>query len=64
MELVRLGKVTGPVSERIECIVDARRQDGFMVRTYADVERLMWEKLICNVAFSAPCAITGLTMAL
>jgi len=62
MELVRLGELTGPVSERVERVADAWRQAGFLVRTYADVERLVWEKLICNVAFSATCAITGLTI--
>jgi 2-dehydropantoate 2-reductase len=27
-----------------------------------DIERLVWEKLICNVAFSGPCALTGRTI--
>lgn len=59
MELVRLGERAGRVTERVETIADAWRRAGFTVRTYADVDRLVWEKLICNVAFSATCALTG-----
>ena len=62
MELVRLGERSGPVTERVELVADAWRQAGFTVRTFDDVDRLVWEKLICNVAFSATCAITGATI--
>jgi len=63
MELVRLGERDGPVSDRVERIADAWRGAGFTVRTYDDVSRLVWEKLICNVAFSGTCAVTGATIA-
>jgi 2-dehydropantoate 2-reductase len=62
MELVRLGEAKGPVSQRVEVVADAWRRAGFTVRTYDDVERLVWEKLICNVGFSGTCAVTGLTI--
>lgn len=32
------------------------------MHTYSDVDRLVWEKLICNVAFSATCAVIGATI--
>jgi 2-dehydropantoate 2-reductase len=62
MELVRLGEGSGPVSERVEVVAEAWREAGFTVRTYDDLERLVWEKLVCNVAFSATCALTGMTI--
>lgn len=62
MELVRFGERSGPVTERVERVADAWRQAGFTVRTFDDVDRLVWEKLICNVAFSGTCAITGATI--
>jgi 2-dehydropantoate 2-reductase len=62
MELVRLGEPSGPASERLEAVAEAWREAGFRVRTYDDIGQLVWEKLICNVAFSGTCAITGLTI--
>jgi 2-dehydropantoate 2-reductase len=62
MELVRMGEPFGPVSSRVEAVADAWRRAGFTVRTYDDIDQLVWEKLICNVAFSATCAVTGLTI--
>lgn len=62
MELVRMGECFGPVSERVERVAEAWRAAGFTVRTYDDIDQLVWEKLICNVAFSATCAVTGLTI--
>jgi 2-dehydropantoate 2-reductase len=62
IELVRLGECSGPVSERVESVAQAWRRAGFSVQTYDDVDQLVWEKLICNVAFSATCAITGMTI--
>jgi 2-dehydropantoate 2-reductase len=62
MELVRLGERDGPVSERVERIAEVWRGAGFTVKTFDDVARLIWEKLICNVAFSGTCAVTGATI--
>jgi 2-dehydropantoate 2-reductase len=62
MELVRLGECSGPVSERVETVAEAWRRAGFRVGTYDDIDQLVWEKLICNVAFSGVCALTGLTI--
>jgi 2-dehydropantoate 2-reductase len=61
-ELVRLGERRGPVTARTERVAGVWRNAGFSVRTYDDVEQLIWEKLICNVAFSGPCGLLGLTI--
>lgn len=60
--VLRLGEPNGPVSERVETIAAAWVAAGFNVRTYDDVPRMVWEKLICNVAFSGPCGALGFTI--
>jgi 2-dehydropantoate 2-reductase len=61
-ELVRLGERAGPVTPRIEALAALWREAGFAVRTYDDVDRLVWEKLVCNVAFSGTCSVLGRTI--
>lgn len=61
MELVRLGEYAGAgVTARVDAVADVWRSGGFKVNTYDNVHTLVWEKLICNVAFSGPCTVTGL----
>jgi 2-dehydropantoate 2-reductase len=62
MELVRLGELTGPVSPRLEAVAEAWRSGGFKVKTFDDIDQLVWEKLICNVCFSGTCAVTERTI--
>jgi 2-dehydropantoate 2-reductase len=61
-ELVRLGERSGPATPRVEAVAEIWRRAGFNVRTYDDVDRLVWEKLICNVAFSGTCSVLGRTI--
>jgi 2-dehydropantoate 2-reductase len=61
-ELVRLGERKGPATARTQRIADVWRQAGFTVRTYDDVDQMIWEKLICNVCFSGPCGLLELTI--
>jgi 2-dehydropantoate 2-reductase len=56
-ELVRLGERHGPATARIRRIAKTWEDAGFRVEVYDDVDQLVWEKLICNVCFSAACAI-------
>ena len=61
-ELVRLGEYEGPVTPELEAVAEVWRGAGFKTATYDDVHRMVWEKLICNVCFSATCGLTGLTI--
>ena len=61
-ELVRLGERRGPATPRIHGIAKVWADAGFRVQAYDDVEQLVWEKLLCNVAFSGPCAILERTV--
>jgi 2-dehydropantoate 2-reductase len=61
-ELVRLGELNGPVTPRLERVAKIWRDAGFKVRTYDNIEQLVWEKLICNVCYSGPCAVLECTI--
>jgi 2-dehydropantoate 2-reductase len=60
MEFLRLGEMSGPKSARLEAVAEAWRAGSFKVLTFDNIHTMIWEKLICNVAYSGPCAITGL----
>ena len=62
MQLVRLGEMSGQISERLGKIADVWTAAGFNVNTYADIHQLVWEKFICNVTFSGPCAVLEQTI--
>jgi 2-dehydropantoate 2-reductase len=62
MEFVRLGEYAGPKTERLEQVAEIWRSGGFKVLTFDDIHKMVWEKLICNVTFSGPCTLTGLTI--
>jgi len=62
MELVRLGEFGGPITPRLERIADAWRGAGFRVKVFDDIAQLVWEKLICNCAYSGPCGLTDHTV--
>jgi 2-dehydropantoate 2-reductase len=38
------------------------RSSGFTVTLFTDLDRMIWEKLLVNVSFSATCAISGRTV--
>lgn len=61
-ELVRLGELNGPVTSRLERVAKIWRDAGFKVRTYDNIDQLVWEKLICNVCYSGPCAVLEFTV--
>lgn len=61
-EFVRLGEYRGGTSARLEAIADIWRKGGFKVALFEDIHQLVWEKFICNVAFSGTCTLTGLTI--
>jgi 2-dehydropantoate 2-reductase len=61
-ELVRLGEFDGRVTARLERVAAVWEKGGFKVRVFEDVHQLVWEKLVCNVAFSGTCTLTELTI--
>ncbi len=61
-EFVRLGEYHGGMSTRLEEVAEVWRKGGFRVLLFEDIHQLVWEKFICNVAFSGTCTLTGLTI--
>lgn len=62
MAAVRIGSYAGPSITQAESVAALWRSAGFNASAEADVRAVQWEKLICNVAYSAPCALTGWTV--
>ena len=63
MELVRLGEFGGPITPRLEKVAEVWRGSGFRVKVFDDIDQLVWEKLICNCAYSGPCGLAEATIA-
>jgi 2-dehydropantoate 2-reductase len=63
MELVRLGEFGGPITERLKKVEAAWKGAGFKVKVFDNIDQLVWEKLICNCAYSGPCALSEGTIA-
>lgn len=61
-ELLHIGESAGSATPRLRSVADTWAGAGFSVKTYDDIHRMIWEKLICNVAYSATCTLTGLTI--
>jgi 2-dehydropantoate 2-reductase len=56
-ELVRIGERRGGPTARIEQVAGVWRSAGFRAEACGDMERAIWEKLVCNAAFSGVCVV-------
>jgi 2-dehydropantoate 2-reductase len=65
-ELVRLGEYGGMsgggITPRLKKVEEVWRGAGFRVKVFDDIDQLVWEKLLCNCAYSGPCAIAECTV--
>ena len=66
MELVRLGEYGGMsgggITERLKQVEQVWAGAGFRVKVFDDIDKLVWEKLLCNCAYSGPCGIADCTV--
>jgi 2-dehydropantoate 2-reductase len=62
MRLIRIGEMRGGLTRRLEHLAQVWRDAGFNVRAFADVSQMIWEKFLCNVTLSAPCAVFDVTV--
>ena len=62
MKAIRMGGYSHGNSERLNSVVNVFQESGFDTQAVGNIEVVQWEKLICNVAYSGPCALTGLTV--
>jgi 2-dehydropantoate 2-reductase len=62
MRLIRIGEMGGGLTDRVQQIERMWQDAGFNVRAFADVDRMIWEKFLCNVTLSAPTAAFDVTV--
>lgn len=62
MRALRFGAYAGLGADPLGRVVAAWRAAGFDAAAVHDIVGMQWEKLICNVAYSAPCALTAKTV--
>ncbi len=62
MEMIRFGAYRDlPVAD-LEASAEIWRSSGFKVAIFEDLQQMVWEKLIMNVAFSGTTCATGMTI--
>ncbi|MDC0227007.1 ketopantoate reductase family protein [Alphaproteobacteria bacterium] len=57
MSMIRIGEMNGGMTSRLENLVKIWCEAGFNARAFDDIEQLIWEKFVCNVAWSGSCSI-------
>jgi 2-dehydropantoate 2-reductase len=62
MRAMRFGAYSSMPPSTVESIARTWADAGFDAAAVTDIAAMQWEKLICNVAYSAPCALTGMTV--
>ena len=62
MEMIRFGAFAGLPTLSLRASARIWESAGFTVSLFDDVTRMVWEKLIMNVAFSGTSCTTGLTI--
>jgi 2-dehydropantoate 2-reductase len=62
MRLIRIGEMNGGETGRVQQLALSWQEAGFNVRAFADVTLMIWEKFLCNVTLSAPCAVFDVTV--
>ncbi|MBP6850290.1 MAG: 2-dehydropantoate 2-reductase [Rhodoferax sp.] len=62
MAAVRIGAYGALDPTRAESVAALWRDAGFNAQAVTQVRAMQWEKLICNVAYSGPSALSGMTV--
>jgi 2-dehydropantoate 2-reductase len=62
MRMIRIGEMSGGISERVQRIETVWHEAGFNVKAFSNITLMIWEKFLCNVTLSAPCAAFDMTV--
>jgi 2-dehydropantoate 2-reductase len=62
MNAIRIGPFANVPMQQVEAAAKVWNAAGFKIEAVRDVVAMQWDKLICNVAYSAPCTLTGMTV--
>ena len=57
MSMIRIGEMNGGMTSRLKTLVKTWCDAGFNAKAFDDIEQLIWEKFVCNVAWSGSCSI-------
>mmetsp|Transcript_30399 Transcript_30399/g.56261 ORF Transcript_30399/g.56261 Transcript_30399/m.56261 type:complete len:581 (+) Transcript_30399:82-1824(+) len=60
MNMVSIGEMNGGSTARLDEIVGMWKKAGFKAQASEDINKIIWEKLICNVCLSGACSLTGM----
>jgi 2-dehydropantoate 2-reductase len=60
MQIVRIGAYSTLAYAEVNKITSLWLDAGFKAESSRNIEVMLWEKLFCNVAYSALCAISGM----
>merc|ERR550514_1435736 len=50
------------MGKRLQCVVDAWLAAGFSAKGCPDINKMIWEKFICNCALSGSCTLSNLAV--
>jgi len=62
MEMTRFGSYAGLPRHALEASAHIWESAGFGVKLFSDIDQMVWEKFIMNVAFSGTAYTTGMTI--
>lgn len=57
MALIRLGELEKKKTFRLKKISNIWSRAGFKIEIFNNISTLIWDKFLCNVAYSAPCTV-------
>ncbi|SVA47093.1 uncharacterized protein METZ01_LOCUS99947 [marine metagenome] len=62
MKAIRMGAYANLNAGQVALVSQLYTEAGFDAEPVADIQAMQWDKLICNCAYSAPAALTGMTV--
>ena len=62
MNLIRLGEMNGGMTDRLQMLTQLWQDAGFNAKSFEDINQLIWEKYLCNIATAGPCTVFDCTL--
>eukprot|EP00928_Gymnodinium_smaydae_P052920 TRINITY_DN37041_c0_g1_i1.p1 TRINITY_DN37041_c0_g1~~TRINITY_DN37041_c0_g1_i1.p1 ORF type:complete len:570 (-),score=168.08 TRINITY_DN37041_c0_g1_i1:137-1846(-) len=62
MNLIAIGEMNGGATERLDRIVSMWTNAGFKAEACPDINKMIWEKVICNCFVGSTCTLTEMTV--
>jgi len=62
MNLINIGEMSGGASERLDRIVKIWTNAGFQAQACPDINKMIWEKVVCNCFVGGTCTLTEMTV--